>query len=146
MRAALEKLEKDARKNTLDLMNKILPPHSSEKALERVASLYDLELPKSGQNEARRRSLVGQRILSEILKARETWCRERSKDFVIENSSPFRVLYWFYYMADLYVPEAAPGEKHKGKLVTVEEDGSTSDARKILRSRRAIGQPEDSLL
>jgi hypothetical protein len=124
----LNEKEATARAEALHLIGSEMPPKCELSKMEAVANKYHLEVPSSGTNEVKRRDLVGQFVLSKVLTTRELFCRERDKQFLIENSAPYRLLYWFYYSADLAKKSPPKFEKHQGQEVTIEvENFSEAD-------------------
>ncbi len=127
MRQILETKEKEARVASLNLMTNELPPLSSFNEIKGVALKYDLILTDSKNNEALRRDVVGQKMLADVLKARDAFCRERDKAFLAQNSAPFRLLYYFYYSAHLYKPTPPKWKRHVGKQVMIENFSSEGE-------------------
>jgi hypothetical protein len=97
LRWHLREKEALARVDALNLIRSQMPPRSELSKMEAIAKKYDLVISSSGNNEAKRRDLVGQYVFKQVLGAREEFCRERNKQFLLENSAPYRLLYWFYY-------------------------------------------------
>jgi hypothetical protein len=92
----MQKAETHASAEALARAAQEIPPFCTLKMIESFAQRNYIQVPSSNTNEEKRKFVLVQYVMRSVKRARAAFVRGRDKDFILDNSIPFRILYWFF--------------------------------------------------